>query len=65
MTIEFSVTTEAAIARTYKEELDVKLRELCALMNTAQADDFHTAFQIGNAPDGRYQVTSLVLTKHF
>lgn len=65
MTIEFTVSTEAAIAKTYKEELEVKLLELCALMNTALCDDFRTKFQIGFAPDGRYNLTSLTLIKHF
>lgn len=63
--IEISISSEQALANTYKEELDTKIRELCAIMNTAIDDGFSTQFQIGNKKDGQYFLASLALTKRF
>lgn len=53
------------LAKTYREELDVKLRELCALMNTALDDGLHTHFSLGKGPDGEYHFNDLYLSQRF
>lgn len=58
--------TDNDLAKTYRDEVEVKLRELCALLNTALiGDNFHTHFNLGKGPDGRYRFTDLYLSKRF
>lgn len=57
--------SEEDLAKQYREELDVKLREVCALMNTALGDGFHTHFSLTKGSDGEYHYTDLYLSKRF
>lgn len=63
--VRLDVTSEEGIAKTYKEELEVKLREICAIMNTARDDGFQTDFKIAPDKRGSYQFDSIKLTKSY
>lgn len=64
--LKLPTVTEEDIAKAYREELDVKLREICALMNTALGDGLHTHFSLGRTgTDGDYKFSDLYLSKRF
>lgn len=57
---------ETSLAKNHKQEIDTKLRELCAAMNVALDDGFVTSFQLSQqAGDNRFFIAALVLAKHF
>lgn len=58
--------SERLLVESHKADIDQKLRELCAILNVALDDGFHTNFQLNNQQgDNRYFVAQLILFKQY
>jgi hypothetical protein len=56
---------DTEVAEELKAELTVKIRELCLILDKATAAGFHAVFSVGPRWDGKQDITSLTIAKHY